>query len=222
MASLTAALFNMIKRRHSIVIGIGLLVASSAGNRLTEAADPEPSRNDSRVGTIEGVVIYQSDPKRFWRYRRYYVADRVKGHLAEAVVSLVGEPPNVRPAKEGPGSFAIDQKGYRFIPETLAVRAGDRITFTNSDPLLHDVTTRQRSSLAGKGLKQDNFSLRQRQEVSQTYTDAGGIERPVTLSCRFHSGMGNLKWESAVEVKSGETQRVVIRVSPDHLRAMEK
>jgi plastocyanin len=109
--------------------------------------------------------------------------------LAEAIVSLAEVPRTTRSDNAKPGTWTIDQKDYRFIPETLAVRAGDQIKFTNSDPVLHDVTTQQREDLASEGVKRDSFSLKQRQQVSQTYRDAGGTERPVTLSCRFHSAM---------------------------------
>ena len=168
---------------------IGLLVASCVGSTLAEAAENERNETDSDLGTIEGVVIYESDRKRSWRYRRYYVADRKKGHLAEAVVSLADDPRTTRPANKNPRTWTVDQKDYRFIPETLAVRSGDQINFTNSDALLHDVTTLQRQGLSSEAVRRDSFSLRQREKVSKTYRDAGGTERPVTLSCRFHSAM---------------------------------
>ena len=116
------------------------------------------------------------------------MADRKKGHLAEAVVGLAEEPLTLRPTKAKPQTWTVDQENYRFIPETLAVRSGDQIKFTNSDAVLHDVTTQQRQGLASEAIKRDSFSLRQRQKVLRTYRD-GGTERPVTLSCRFHSAM---------------------------------
>lgn len=167
----------------------GVFVASCVGNAFAAGAEQRPADTGSGVGTIEGVVIYDSDRKRPWRYRRYYVLDRKKGHLAEAVVSLADDPRTARLDKAELKTWTIDQKDYRFIPETLAVRSGDQIRFTNSDPVLHDVTTRQRDGPASEVIKRDSFSLEQRQKVLQTYRDAGGTERPVTLSCRFHSAM---------------------------------
>ncbi|MDP6060957.1 MAG: hypothetical protein QGH33_18770, partial [Pirellulaceae bacterium] len=188
--SILAVSLGYIMQRSSVVlIGIGILVASSVEMMSTKAAESQPREIGSDVGTIEGVVIYESDRKRLWRYRRYYVADRKKGHLAEAVVSLAEESLALRPAKGKFQSWTIDQKDYRFIPETLAVRTGDRIKFTNSDPLLHDVTTRQRQGPSGEVLKQNSFSLHQREEVLQVFSDVGGTEYPVTLNCRFHSAM---------------------------------
>lgn len=187
MAKVSAADSPVTKQRQMVLMG--MLVASCAGNMLAETTDPRPTETDSEVGTIEGVVIYEADRKRPWRYRRYYVSDRKKGHLAEAVISLSEVPQTARAANAKPRTWTIDQKDYRFIPETLAVRSGDQIDFTNSDAVLHDVTTQQRERLASEVIKRDSFSLRHRQRLSQTFRDAGGVERPITLSCRFHSAM---------------------------------
>ena len=171
------------------LIAVGMLVAMCVGSMLAESTEAQTGETDSAVGAIEGVVIYESDRQRPWRYRRYYVADRKLGRLAEAVVSLATEPLNLRPTQAKPGAWTIDQKDYRFIPETLAIRSDDQIKFTNGDAVLHDVTTRQRVAIASDAFKQDTFSLEQGREVLQTYRDAGGTERPVKLSCRLHSGM---------------------------------
>lgn len=250
-----------MRRRPLALIGIGVLITSCVAYISVEAADPQQIEIDSHVGTIEGVVIYESDRKRPWRYRRYYVADRKNGHLAEAVVSLAEQPQVARPTEEERRSWTIDQKDYRFIPETLAIRSGDQIKFTNSDPVLHDVTTRKRDGPAEEAFQQNSFSLRQRQHVSQVYRNAGGIEHPVTLSCRFHSAMrgwiyvfdhpffqvteqegtfrlenvpagdrrlvmvhpaGNLRWEGVIEVKTGQTHRIEVRVSPDDVLKAEE
>jgi plastocyanin len=34
----------------------------------------------------------------------------------------------------------VDQKGLKFVPDTVSINAGDTIRFTNSDPYTHDVT----------------------------------------------------------------------------------
>ncbi len=134
-------------------------------------------------------MIYESDRKRPWRFRRNYVADRKQGYLAEAVVCVEGDSAEVAPAPARPQQWTIDQKNYRFIPQTLAIRAGDRIRFTNSDPLLHDVTARQTEGSSSEILLQDTFSLQQREEVQRTYRHAGGTQSPIALTCRFHGAM---------------------------------
>jgi plastocyanin len=34
----------------------------------------------------------------------------------------------------------VDQVGLKFVPNSIAINAGDSIRFTNSDPFTHDVT----------------------------------------------------------------------------------
>lgn len=209
--------------------------------------------NQVGSGTIEGLVIYEADRRRRWRFQRNYVVDRKAGHLAGAVVCL--ERLSGVERRE-PQDWTIDQQEYRFIPETLAIRAGDRVHFTNSDSVLHNVTTGQTARSPESRQHVDTFSLRQREEVQRIYHDAGGTQRPVALSCRFHGAMqgwilvfdhpffqvtasdgkfqltgvpagsqtlvmvhpaGRLRWEQVVEVRAGETARIEIRVSPDHL-----
>ena len=210
---------------------------------------PAPVSDQVGTGTVEGIVIYETDRRRRWRFRRNYVADRKVGHLAAAVVCLEGFSGAEQLAAQ---DWTIDQQEYRFVPEMLAIRAGDRVRFTNSDLVLHNVTTRGPESPPHI----DTFSLRQREEVTRIYRDAGGTQRPIALSCRFHGAMqgwilvfdhpffqvtasegkfqltgvpagshslvmvhaaGRLRWEQVIEVRAGETERIEIRVSPDHL-----
>src|SRR5260370_48539 len=46
----------------------------------------------SSLGAIEGIVSYQADPARPWRYARYYVKQAKSGELAEAVVAIRAKP----------------------------------------------------------------------------------------------------------------------------------
>ena len=151
---------------------------------VTSAAEPPRDATPSQVqtGTIEGVVIYESDRQRPWRYRRNYVRSRTAGELAEAVVSLVrGDQPF--PQNDGSHQQArVDQKDYNFIPETQAVDVGTEVTFTNSDPFLHDVTAKNSS-------QRFSISLRQFDKVKRILKEPGDINDPLTLSCAFHSDM---------------------------------
>jgi len=135
------------------------------------------------TGNIEGVVIYEADRKRPWRYRRYYIADRKKGYLAEAVVALTGSKIK-RNAPKPPASakWVVDQENFRFVPEISAIRVGDTVTFTNSDPETHNVN-------ASSGLDRFNINIGRGQEHAQSFRHSGGIRRPVRLGCVFHSGM---------------------------------
>src|SRR6185369_4449617 len=49
------------------------------------ASEPPEARTSTAAGTVEGVVRYRPDPKRPWRFARYYVHESA---LAEAVVAL--------------------------------------------------------------------------------------------------------------------------------------
>ena len=162
------------------IIVAGQLLLSCVAAQEPPALSMVPTTTG--LGTIEGTVIYASDRARPWRYRRYYVKGRDRGPLAEAVVCLVGD--NVPKVESAPKAlpYVVDQKDYRFIPETLAIRVGQAVRFGNSDPTLHDVTTTA-------GTQQASIALYQNQPNERTFTAAGGIERPVKLSCRFHSEM---------------------------------
>ena len=136
----------------------------------------------SATGTIEGTVIYEADPKRRWRYSRYYVKDRKKGHLAEAAVGLRSTKLKKLAPPAEPKEISIDQKQTRFIPETVAIRSGDSVRFTNSDPFIHNVHT-------SNPLCRFDDSFKTGQSFSQTFTRSGGIHQPIVLGCRFHSVM---------------------------------
>ena len=60
--------------------------------------------------------------------------------MAEAVVALaVPSLPSASLAHQ-PAQVTVDQKEMRFVPETIAIRVGDRVRFTNSDPQTHNIS----------------------------------------------------------------------------------
>ncbi|MDZ4686492.1 MAG: carboxypeptidase regulatory-like domain-containing protein [Planctomycetaceae bacterium] len=133
-------------------------------------------------GVIEGTAFYQPDSQKPWRYARYYVADAKKGHLAEAVVCLTDRQlRGLRPPMES-RTVTVGQEDYRFIPETVALRIGDQVKFTNSDATLHNV-------MALGGNESFNVSLAQDGEFTQTFRRAGNLKQPVKIGCSFHSQM---------------------------------
>ena len=130
---------------------------------------------------VEGRVIYRPDPKRRWRYARYYVKDRRQGFLAEAVVELRGK--GLKSARRGtPQTVSMDQKNFQFIPETLAIRAGDSVRFTSRDPETHNVRTTGR-------LASFNVNMPRGGEYVHKFDRGGGIRRPVRIGCVFHGAM---------------------------------
>ena len=140
------------------------------------------SKNTMLTGTVEGVVMYKADPQRPWRYGRYYVKDRKKGFLAEAVVALKGPGLKEPASANSPATAVIDQKDFRFIPETTAIRAGDRVKFTNQDAELHNVNTPD-------GLYPFNIVVPIGGALFETFGRAGGTRRPIRLGCVFHGSM---------------------------------
>jgi plastocyanin len=157
-------------------LALMLLVCAAGTLPVSGAEELSPG------GVLEGTVSYQPDAAKPWRYARYYVADARKGQLAEAVVSLTDRRlRGLRPPVE-PRTVTVDQEDYRFIPETVALRIGDRVKFTNSDATLHNV-------MALGGTESFNVSLAQEGEFLQTFSRAGNLRQPIRVGCSFHSQM---------------------------------
>jgi plastocyanin len=133
---------------------------------------------DAATGAVEGSVTYAADAQRPWRLGRYYVR---KGALAEAVVALSGGELKAAPA-ETPSTIVVDQKNYQFSPETVAIRKGDRIRFTNSDEAVHNV----RAVTLDYGF---NESMAPGGENLQTFKVATGIAHPLKVGCVYHGAM---------------------------------
>jgi plastocyanin len=170
-----------------IGVAVAVVVLAVIPVRFGKAATQPSAAQPRASGSIEGVVTYQPDRKRRWRYARYYVKNRRKGFLAEAVIAIDSgklDGDKLNGGSKSPASrlHVIDQKDYRFVPETIAIRAGDRVKFTNADPVVHNVFS---SSPAHRF----DVNLRKGSENVQRFGRAGGIEKPVRLQCVFHSTM---------------------------------
>jgi plastocyanin len=168
----------------SLVVFAALLGAPPCAADAQTAAAQDAPKDAPATGTVEGVVTYQPDPARPWRYARYYVKDRKTGRLAEAVVALNGPGLKVDADRDPPKAPAatIDQKDFQFVPETVAVRAGDRVKFTNSDPGTHNVQTFNE-------LGSFNVNMPAGGEHVETFKQAGGVHRPFRIGCVYHSAM---------------------------------
>jgi plastocyanin len=156
-------------RQFSIALALALAAYSSS------AADEAPA-----VGIVEGTVIYQADAARPWRYARYYVKQSKTGELAEAVVALRAKA--IRDAARPPETVVIDQQNFQFLPETVAIRRGDSVKFTNADSATHNVQSSSdiatfNANMAGGG------------DHTVRFDRAGGIGQPVKVGCVFHSAM---------------------------------
>ena len=125
--------------------------------------------------TIEGTVSYHPDAKRRWRYSRYYIADEKTGALAESIVALRVPRKTTIPVAKSVITHTVDQIDFRFTPETIAIRLGDKVRFTNNDDRLHNVQTHD-------GLKPFNFNLNPDGEHFHTFLRAGGTRKPIRLA----------------------------------------
>lgn len=159
-------------------------LAALAGKAAADDARPSVRPPDAKTvgGTIAGSVRYTSDPQHPWRYQRYYVKGGKAGPLAEALVVLRGSSLRNWPAPAQPQSGKVDQFNFQFVPELLAIRAGDSVTFTNSDTTIHNV----RSTAA---IAPFNVNLDAGDEYVHTFVRAGDLRTPVTLGCVYHGGM---------------------------------
>ncbi len=135
-----------------------------------------------QMGVIEGTVTYRADTKRPWRYGRYYIKEASTGELAEAVVALRGKKLSGSAAPTEPASVTIDQKNFQFVPETVIVRVGDAVTFTNSDDAEHNVRASAR-------IADFNVTVGRGQSYTVTCDKAGGVKDPIEVGCVFHSAM---------------------------------
>jgi len=157
--------------RHVISIVLGSLLAAPC----LPAADDGPA-----VGVVEGTVTYQADAARPWRYARYYIKQPKTGELAEAVVALRARP--IADTRRESQTAVIDQQNFQFLPETVAIRRGDSVKFTNADSATHNVQSSSdiatfNANMAGGG------------EHIVRFERAGGIHQPAKVGCVFHSAM---------------------------------
>jgi plastocyanin len=75
-------------------------------------------------------------------------------------------------------ALAVDIKDFLYVPDPITVPVGGSVTWTNSDPVPHTATARDREVL-------QSGTLRQGESFSQIFDTAGSYE----YFCEFHSGM---------------------------------
>jgi plastocyanin len=134
------------------------------------------------TGIIEGVIKYIPDAKRPWRFSRYYIQNPKNGFLAESVIALERPGLSSLAPAVSPTNHTMDQINFQFVPETLAIRAGDTVLISNSDDALHNVMT-------SDGGAPFNVNLVKGKEFAHTFNQAGELEHPIRLGCVFHGAM---------------------------------
>ncbi|MGI4829859.1 MAG: hypothetical protein ACRYFU_16935 [Janthinobacterium lividum] len=123
--------------------------ASAPSTPVPVAAPVDPAQ----AGTIAGIVHFAGTPPARvpidmsmdpacsfggdYQSEQYVVS---KGGLANVFVYVkAGLPPSAAPPGSAP--VHIDQHGCRFIPHVAAVQQGGSVSFTNSDPTMHNIHT---------------------------------------------------------------------------------
>lgn len=106
-----------------------------------------------KAGSIEGTVTFIGEvPKSTMtddagrRHELLEVDSKTRGlrYVAVYVTQADGSPVPSQPrvtAARSPEKLLMDQVDYAFTPRVLAVREGEAVTFTNSDPANHNVRT---------------------------------------------------------------------------------
>ena len=81
--------------------------------------------------------IAQAAPGRVTGTVKVTEADGKPASNANVIVYVVGfaDPPGTRPATP----VKIEQKGRKFVPDLVAITVGDKVSFPNVDPFLHNV-----------------------------------------------------------------------------------
>ena len=164
--------------RHGLArFGIALLGAAS-GLMLALQVPAE----EAQFGSLSGHISYQADAKQPWRFQRYYVANPSDGGLAEAVIELKALATQHDSPQKSPRRILMDQINFQFVPETIAVQAGDTVAFTNSDDTLHNV-------MLLKAAEPFNVNLGKDEVYEHRFKTPVEITQPHRLGCVYHGSM---------------------------------
>ncbi len=136
---------------------IGCKSSQNAASNSPGQIQPTPTAapvDPATAGTLTGTILFKGTPPPRAKIdmsmdpacalsegenaaEQFVVAN---GHLANVFVYIKsGLPASAAPASAAP--VHIDQKGCRYLPHVAAVQQGGPVTFTNSDPTMHNVHT---------------------------------------------------------------------------------
>ncbi|MCA9190220.1 MAG: hypothetical protein KDB03_00605 [Planctomycetales bacterium] len=152
------------------------------GVQIRNLCAQESAQESTKLGSVRGTVRYVPNPAKSWRLGRYYIANAKTGELAEAVVALTGRDLALTSTEREAQTVVVDQKNFQFTPETVALRAGDRIRFLNSDDHAHNVRTEHDDQAF-------NVTMPPGEEHVETFAVGAGINNPYRIDCVFHSAM---------------------------------
>jgi len=142
--------------RPFVAVAVLLLAAACSSEKQAAPAGPPPNAkvvDESKAGSVSGRVTFDgpvpANPPIQMSADPYCMHEDPNGATLENVVVDNGGLENVFVyVKDGLGSYyfevpttpvKLDQKGCRYLPHVLGVRAGQPLAITNSDDTLHNV-----------------------------------------------------------------------------------
>jgi len=142
--------------RPFVAVAVLLLAAACSSEKQAAPAGPPPNAkvvDESKAGSVSGRVTFDgpvpANPPIQMSADPYCMHENPNGATLENVVVDNGGLENVFVyVKDGLGGYyfevpttpvKLDQKGCRYLPHVLGVRAGQPLAITNSDDTLHNV-----------------------------------------------------------------------------------
>lgn len=127
------------------------------------------------VMAVAFAAVAKADPGGGIRGRITITDANGAAATAEAIVYVVGftEPPGLAPP------VTIAQRNRTFVPDLVAVTAGDRVSFPNDDKVLHNVFSQTGTQ------KFDLGSFKKGSTKLRTFRDVGAID----VYCNIHPEM---------------------------------
>lgn len=87
----------------------------------------------------------------------------------ETEASLSDEVVDTSQEQSSPNSYSVDIEDFAFASETLTIKVGDTVTWTNRDSAGHTVTS-------DSGSKLDSILLKKGQSYSHTFNEVGTFD----------------------------------------------
>lgn len=175
---------------RAATVALALLGGAALSARLDAAGAA------SGTGAVEGVVTFRGEvpkssvPDDAGTHRDLLEVNRDNGGLRYTVVWVTTDKAGPKrpgsqntPPDRPPQPELMDQRDHEFVPRVLAVRAGQPVRFTNSDPANHNVRT-------VSSQRTNEFNVFTGIEGSYTHRFAAdGQHRPVRVGCDIHPWM---------------------------------
>lgn len=169
--------------RGLLLLGASVVLCGSGSPAETKESSPEEP-----PGWIEGIVTFTGEipkslvPDDAGIRRNLVERDAETGGLRYAVV-WVERSDSAAPALQEHTSAVMDQQNHEFVPRVIAVRSGQPVLFTNSDPANHNVRT-----TSSQATNEFNIYTPQDSSYSRSFSANPG-QQPIRVGCDIHPWM---------------------------------